>query len=105
MKQRQPMTKIVRPLRGGQITIPAEFRRELGINEQSYLQITLLQGELRIKPARVTAELQGSAWLKELYQYFAPARQEAARYSEEEINTDIDAAVKEVRRKRAPSSL
>ena len=37
-QQKRPMTRIVRPLRGGQITIPAEFRRELGITEESVLQ-------------------------------------------------------------------
>ena len=35
------MSRIVRPLRGGQITIPAEFRKELGITEESVLQVTL----------------------------------------------------------------
>jgi molybdopterin converting factor small subunit len=41
----------------------------------------------------------GAQWLKELYEYFAPFREEAAKSSEEEINADIDAAVKEVRAK------
>ncbi len=40
----------------------------------------------------------GLEWLRELYDYFAPAREEAKRYSEEEINADIDEAVKGVRR-------
>ncbi len=105
MPEKAPMTRIVRQLRSGQITIPSEFRKELGIDEQSYLQITLAQGELRIKPVRVSAAAKGSAWLKELYQYFAPARQAAAKHSEEEINVDIDQAIKDVRRKDAPSSL
>jgi AbrB family looped-hinge helix DNA binding protein len=101
----RPETRIVKQLRSGQVTIPADFRKELGIADNSFLQITMIQGELRIKPVRVTERAAGSAWVKELYNYFAPARQEAANYSEEEINADIDAAVHEVRAKHDPSRL
>lgn len=93
-------TKVVRQLRGGQITIPAEFRKHLGITESSLLQIQLEQGELRITPVRTTAG-PGSPWLKELYDYYAPVRQEAIEkgYTEEEINQAIDEAVAEVRKR------
>jgi bifunctional DNA-binding transcriptional regulator/antitoxin component of YhaV-PrlF toxin-antitoxin module len=95
-------TKIIRTLRSGQITIPAAFRRELGIDEQSLLRMTLVDGELRITPVEVNAELKGSPWLKELYDYFAPVRQEVLDrgISEEELNADIDAAIAEVRAER-----
>lgn len=45
----------------------------------------------------------GSPWLKELYDLFAPVRQEAvaAEMSEAEINAAIDAAVRAVRRRDA----
>ncbi len=97
------MTKRVRPLRGGQITIPAEFRKELGITEESLLQLTLEGGELRLKPVQVTETATGSPWLRELYEYFAPVREEivTAGYTEEEVNADIDAALAEVRAKHA----
>ena len=39
----------------------------------------------------------GSPWLKELYDVFAPIREEAWGFSEEEINEAIDDAVKAVR--------
>jgi len=41
----------------------------------------------------------GSPWLKELYDYFAPVRQEAEErgYTDEEINQWIDEALAEVR--------
>lgn len=95
-------TKIIRALRSGQITIPAAFRRELGIDEQSLLRMTLVDGELRITPVQVDAEPKGSSWLKELYDYFAPVRQEILErgISEEELNADIDAAIAEVRAER-----
>ena len=99
MTQGSHMTKLVRPLRGGQITIPAEFRRRLGINGETMLRVTLCDDELRIKPVRVTDEQKGSPWLRELYEYFAPVREEirARGISEEELFADIDAAVAEVR--------
>lgn len=50
-------------------------------------------------PARVDDLVQGCPWLKELYDYFAPARREALErgYTEEEINLAIDEAVTAVR--------
>ena len=105
MTTREPITKIVRPLRSGQITIPIEFRRQLGIGDDTLLQMTLDQGELRVKPVKVAAETKGSPWLRELYELFAPVRQEAIEkgYTEEQINAWIDEAVAEVRAKRRAS--
>ncbi len=97
MKQR---TKLVRPLRSGQITIPAEFRQELEIDEHTLLQVALVGRELRIRPVKVTEKEAGSGWAKELYELFAPAREEAGKYSEEEVNRDIDRAIAGARRKR-----
>ncbi len=101
MKEREPMTRIVRPLRGGQITIPAEFRKQLGIGEHSVLQLTLHGKEIRIKPLRLKETADGSPWFGELYQHFAPVRKDAAALGEEEINTAIDKAVRATRRKHA----
>jgi bifunctional DNA-binding transcriptional regulator/antitoxin component of YhaV-PrlF toxin-antitoxin module len=94
------LTKLVRPLRSGQITIPAEFRRRLGIGDDTMLQMTLTQGELRITPVRVDAA--GSPWFRELYDLFAPVRQEAIDkgYTEEEINAWIAEAVAAARAER-----
>jgi AbrB family looped-hinge helix DNA binding protein len=99
MPQQKRMSRIIKPLRGGQITIPAEFRKELGITEESVLQVSLFGGELHIKPVRVAEIGEGSPMLKELYEYFAPARQEVREkgYTEEEIDAAIDQAVKAVR--------
>ena len=93
-------TKVVRPLRGGQITIPAEFRSKLDIDEQTLLQVTLDGQELRIRPVHIADVTRGSAWARELYDLFAPVRKEAARRSEKEIDADIDRAVAAVRRHR-----
>src|SRR3954462_2281889 len=101
MKEGKSVTRIVRPLRGGQITIPAAFREELGITGDSLLQVTLAGGELRIKPVQATETAAGSPWLKKLYRRFAPVREEAGRYGEEEVNAVIDRAIEAVRERRA----
>lgn len=95
-------TRLVRPLRGGQITIPAAFRKQMGITEETLLQVTLIEGELHIKPVRVTDTAQGSPWLQELYEYFAPVRQEILEQdvTEEDVNADIDAAISAARAER-----
>lgn len=100
------MIKLVKALRSGQITIPSDFREKLGITSDSLLQMSLLQGELRIKPVQIAKEQQGSPWLKDAYNAFAPVRQEIKEkgYTEQEVNDAIDAAVKAVRKSHAKSS-
>lgn len=49
-------SKIVKPLPKGQVTIPAEFRRRLGIDESTLLNITLAGDRLEIRPLRVGEE-------------------------------------------------
>jgi AbrB family looped-hinge helix DNA binding protein len=95
-------TKLVRPLRSGQITIPVEFRRLLGIDEDTMLSMTLADGELIVRPIKLNQKAEGSPWLRELYEYFAPVREEirAMGISEEELYADIDAAIAEVRAER-----
>ena len=102
MSQPAQLTKTVRSLRGGKITIPAAFRKELGIGDDTMLRMTLVEGELRIKPVQVTEASNGSPWLRELYEYFAPVREDILRrgISEEEVNADMDDAIAEVRAER-----
>jgi len=99
MKAQTQKTKIVRQLRSGQITIPVAFRRELDIESDGMLQMTLVDGELRISPVRATERAADTSWYRQLYDYFAPVREEiAARgISEQEVNDGIDAAVRAVR--------
>jgi len=99
MSQATQMTRIVRPLRGGQVTIPAAFRKELGIGDNTMLRMTLADGELHIKPVEVSEPTKGSPGLRALYEYFAPVREEilARGISQEELYADIDAAIAEVR--------
>ncbi len=96
----EPKSKTVHVLRGGQVTIPIEFRRELGIEESSIVEFTLANGTLTLQP--VETKPKGSEWLRELYEAFAPVRQEAIDkgYTEDEINEWIDEAIREVRAER-----
>lgn len=95
------MTQFVKPLRSGQITIPASLREELGIDSDTFLQIRLVEGELRIKPVRIATKAQDTAWFKKLYDQFNEVRKEAGRFSEKEIDHTIDKAVKAVRKSHA----
>jgi len=45
-------SRLVRPLPKGQVTIPVAFRRELGIDEQTILSVTLKEGKIEIAPFR-----------------------------------------------------
>lgn len=46
-------SQLVKPLAKGQITIPARFRRALGIDANTYLRITLEGQRLVLTPVRV----------------------------------------------------
>jgi AbrB family looped-hinge helix DNA binding protein len=91
-----PLTRVVRPLRRGQLTIPAEFRRRLGIADDTLLQLTLQEGKIEITPVVATPAAE-MAWARELYAMFAPVRQEAQEMEEAEIDALIDEAIDEVR--------
>jgi AbrB family looped-hinge helix DNA binding protein len=90
------LTRIVRPLRRGQLTIPADFRRHLGIHDDTLLKLTLRKDKIEIMPV-VAAPAARMAWARELYAMFAPVRQEAQVMDEAEIDALIDETVDEAR--------
>ena len=53
------LTRIVRPQAKGQITIPADFRERLGIDQETFLQLTLRGSTIEVSPLRLAKE--GSA--------------------------------------------
>jgi len=91
-----PLTRVVRPLRRGQLTIPAEFRRRLGIDDDTLLQLTLQEDKIEITPV-VATPVSEMAWARELYAMFAQVRQAAQGMEEAEIDALIDETVDEVR--------
>jgi AbrB family looped-hinge helix DNA binding protein len=90
------LTRVMRPLRRGQITIPAEFRRRLGIDDDTLLQLTLHEDKIEITPVVVTP-VASTTWARELHTMFAPVREEARTMDEAEIDAVIGEAIDEVR--------
>lgn len=101
-REKDSTTKIVRQLRSGQITIPIEFRRELGIDETTLLEATLSDGVITLRKVDAVPSTAGSPWLRELHDYFAPLREEILErgISQEELFADIDEAVAQSRAAR-----
>lgn len=52
MGQTKPLTKLVKPLSKGQITIPIEFRRRLKIDDKTILSLSLRGSKIEILPLR-----------------------------------------------------
>ena len=52
MREDKPLSKLVRPLPRGQITMPVEFRRRLKIDAQTILSLTLKDDRVEIVPLR-----------------------------------------------------
>lgn len=97
-----PKSKTVRALRGGQMTIPIEIRRTLGIEEDTLLKVeTTDDGGFLVHPVspKPVAE---NAWMQRLYDLFEPMRRQIAEsgISEDELNALIDESVEEARARR-----
>jgi len=52
----KPLTRIVRSQEEGQITIPAEFRERLGINQNTFLRLTLRGSKIDVSPVQLGRE-------------------------------------------------
>jgi bifunctional DNA-binding transcriptional regulator/antitoxin component of YhaV-PrlF toxin-antitoxin module len=52
MSQTKPLTKLVKPLPKGQITLPIEFRRRLKIDDKTILSLSLKGAKIEILPLR-----------------------------------------------------
>lgn len=85
-----------RTLHGGSMTMPEDFRQALGIGPDDDIELRVIDDVLRVSRLHdVDRELA----LKALYDHFAPLHEEIRErgISEEEVNADIDAAVRAVR--------
>jgi len=52
MGQAKPLSKLVKPLPKGQITLPIEFRRRLKIDDKTILSLSLKGSKIEIVPLR-----------------------------------------------------
>ena len=53
MAQTKSLSKLVRPLPKGQITLPVEFRRRLKIDDKTILSVSLKGSTIEILPLRL----------------------------------------------------
>lgn len=92
---------LVRVQEKGQVTLPADVRKKTGLKRGDLVSVTATEGGVLIMPVEVR-EAKGSPWLRELYDYFAPMREEAVAkgYTEEQIDAAIDDALREARTSR-----
>jgi bifunctional DNA-binding transcriptional regulator/antitoxin component of YhaV-PrlF toxin-antitoxin module len=89
----------IRSSRNRRITIPREVHHHLGITEQSVLELRVDGDALRIRVAEAGRSGESMRWLRDLYEMFEPARDEATArgHGEHEINDLIDTALSAVR--------
>ncbi len=83
MSEAKSLTKLVRPLAKGQITLPIEFRRRLSIDDQTILSLTLKGRQIEIVALRPT-----------------PTKEDLREYTRD----DIDRFVKEDRLDRVTAA-
>ena len=89
-----------RKLHDGQLTIPDEFRQALGIEPDDEIELRIIDDELRLVRLNDGNDADRKQALRALYEQFAPVRAEiqALGISEDEVNADIEEAVRAVRR-------
>jgi bifunctional DNA-binding transcriptional regulator/antitoxin component of YhaV-PrlF toxin-antitoxin module len=56
MREDKPLSRLVRPLPRGQITLPVEFRRRLKIDAQTILSLTLKDDRVEVVPLRLVPQ-------------------------------------------------
>lgn len=96
----EPKSRTVHVLRGGQITIPIEFRRAFGLEEGSLLEVILTEDrQLTMRPMTTTID---NTWMQKLYEAFEPVRREIREsgISDEDLDALIDESVEEARARR-----
>ena len=73
------MEQLIKVTRGGQVTIPAVLRREVGIEVGDYLEVRLEEDRLVLLPKQVIDKSQAYFWTE--------AWQEGEREAEENLRT------------------
>jgi AbrB family looped-hinge helix DNA binding protein len=86
------LARVLRRLQGGQVCLPAEFRRRLGIAEEGLLLLTLKEDKIELTPVdrKSVADM---GWTRERHAMFKLAGQEAHEMDEAQINALINEAL------------
>jgi AbrB family looped-hinge helix DNA binding protein len=101
-QQENMIMALVRMLRGGQVTLPAEARKALKLNEGDYLDLEVTGGTLTLKPVSVIDRAEADRRLDTILsrvQYVGP---EPAPAEDEMMDMVVD-EIRAVRDKHAKS--
>ena len=93
---------LVRMLRGGQVTLPAEARKALKLNEGDYLDLEIQDGALMLNPVTVIDRAQADRKLDKILsrvEYTGPKPEP----SEDEVMDSVIEEIRAVRDKHAKS--
>jgi hypothetical protein len=104
--KKPPEPAHIRVLPDGTVTLPPDVVHAAGFSEGETLSLHVDRGELRLIPASQPANALRKQPLRDLYNYFAPVREEVLEsgISEDELNDLIDEAIAASRRERSRSS-
>lgn len=97
MKTRPPKEAsmpIIKMLRGGQVTLPQELRKEAQLQEGDLIEVCVEQGKITLKPVVTLTPDEDRQRLRAL---LAKSRKSASNMSEEDIANLVDEEVKAVR--------
>ncbi len=96
----------IRVLPDGSVTLPPDVVHAAGFAEGDTIAVSLESGGLRLDPAGRSATALCKQPLRDLYNHFAPVREEvlASGISEDELNDLIDEAIAASRRERSRST-
>jgi AbrB family looped-hinge helix DNA binding protein len=87
---------LVKVIRHGQITLPAEFRKALDLDEGDYLEAEIDQDRIVLKPKII---LDRKEAIKKLHELMDRVQARNAEFSEEEVERDVLEAIQAVRRR------
>jgi len=86
-----PLVKIIRH---GQITLPAKFRKALGLREGDYLEVEMERDRIILKPKVI---LDREEAIKKLHELMDKVQARNTDFSEEEVERDVAEAIQAVR--------
>lgn len=87
---------LVKVIRHGQITLPAEFRKALDLDEGDYLEAEMEQDRIVLKPKVI---LDRKEAIRKLHELMDRVQARNREFSEEEVERDVAEAIKAVRRR------
>ena len=91
---------LVRIVRGGQITLPADFRKALKVEEGTYLEAEVVDGALNLRPVTLVNPAEAERRLEEILSRVKPQEREPQR-SEDELLSEVADIIRQSRRTNA----